>query len=116
MRQSLECYEAMVKQIYDASSNVHFKILIFRECDLKWRSCRFPSPLILLHIQTLVIKIKLRRLHTSKKNKFGNQILQQSVGIPIGTISALLLADLFLYSYEAKFVQTLLQDNTCNKN
>jgi hypothetical protein len=41
----------------------------------------------------------------------GDQIFQQSVGIPMGTNCAPLLADLFLYSYEAEFVQKLLQDN-----
>jgi hypothetical protein len=50
---------------------------------------------------------------------FGDQVFQQSVGIPIGTNCAPLLADLFLYSYEAEFVCAyeeelvlkLLQDN-----
>jgi hypothetical protein len=42
---------------------------------------------------------------------FGDQVFQQSIGIPMGTNSAPLLADLFLYSYEAEFVQKLLQDN-----
>ena len=39
---------------------------------------------------------------------FGNQVFQQSVGIPMGTNCAPLLADLFLYSYEAELIQTLL--------
>jgi hypothetical protein len=42
---------------------------------------------------------------------FGDQVFQQSVGIPIGTNCAPLLADLFLYSYEPEFVQKLLRDN-----
>ena len=42
---------------------------------------------------------------------FGDQVFQQSVGIPMGTNCAPLLADLFLYSYEAEFVQKLLRDN-----
>jgi hypothetical protein len=33
----------------------------------------------------------------------GGQVFQQSVGIPMGTNCAPLLADLFLYSYEAEF-------------
>ena len=41
---------------------------------------------------------------------FGDQVFQQSVGIPMGTNCAPLLADLFLYSYEAEFVQKLLRD------
>ena len=42
---------------------------------------------------------------------FGDQVFQQSVGIPMGTNCAPLLANLFLYSYEAEFVQILLWDN-----
>jgi hypothetical protein len=43
---------------------------------------------------------------------FGDQVFQQSVDIPVGTNCAHLLADLFLYSYEADFVQKLLQDSS----
>ena len=39
---------------------------------------------------------------------FGDQVFQQTVGIPMGTNCAPLLADLFLYSYEADFIQKLL--------
>jgi hypothetical protein len=35
------------------------------------------------------------------------QDFEQSVGIPMGTSSAHLLADLFLYSYEAEFIHKL---------
>jgi hypothetical protein len=42
---------------------------------------------------------------------FRDQVFQRSVGIPIGTNCAPLLADLFLYSYEAELVQKLLRDN-----
>ena len=34
---------------------------------------------------------------------------QQVIGIPMGTNCAPLLADLFLYSYEAEFIQTLIK-------
>ena len=37
-------------------------------------------------------------------------MFQQTVGIPMGTNCAPLLADLFLYSYEAEFIQNLLKD------
>jgi hypothetical protein len=40
---------------------------------------------------------------------FGGRGFQQTVGIPMGTICATLLADLFLYSYEADFIQGLLK-------
>jgi hypothetical protein len=35
---------------------------------------------------------------------FGDQVFQQLAGIPMGTNCAPLLANLFLYSYEAEFV------------
>ena len=38
----------------------------------------------------------------------GGVIFQQVIGIPMGTNCAPLLADLFLYSYEAEFIQTLI--------
>ena len=41
--------------------------------------------------------------------EFGGRIFQQTIGIPMGTNCAPLFADLFLYSYEAEFVQSLLQ-------
>ena len=42
---------------------------------------------------------------------FGGRVFQQTVGIPMGTNCAPLLADLFLYSYEADFIQGLLMKN-----
>ena len=39
---------------------------------------------------------------------FGEKVFQQIVGIPIGTNCAPLLADIFLYSHEADFIQSLL--------
>jgi hypothetical protein len=42
---------------------------------------------------------------------FGGRVFQQTVGIPKGTNSAPLLADLFLYSYGADFIQGLLKKN-----
>ena len=42
---------------------------------------------------------------------FGGRIFQQTVGIPMGTNCAPLLADLFLNSYEADFIQGLLKKN-----
>ena len=41
--------------------------------------------------------------------EFGGGIFQQKIGIAMGSNSAPLLADLFLYSYKAKFVQNPLQ-------
>ena len=40
----------------------------------------------------------------------GGILFQQVVGIPMGTNCATLLADLFLYSYELEFLQTIVKD------
>ena len=39
---------------------------------------------------------------------FAGKVFQQIIGIPMGTNSAPLLADIFLSSYEAEFIQSLL--------
>ena len=39
---------------------------------------------------------------------FAGKVFQQTVGIPMGTNCAPLLADIFLYSYEADFIQSFL--------
>jgi hypothetical protein len=41
---------------------------------------------------------------------FGGRVFQQTVGIPMGTNCAPLLADFFLYSYVADFIQELLKE------
>ena len=42
---------------------------------------------------------------------FGGRVFQQTVGIPMGANCAPLLADLFLYSYEANFIRGVLKKN-----
>ena len=42
--------------------------------------------------------------------RFGGQLFQQMVGIPMGTNCALLLADLLLYSYENEFLDKLIKE------
>jgi hypothetical protein len=42
---------------------------------------------------------------------FGGRVFQQTVGISMCTNCASLLADLFLYSYEADFIQRLVKKN-----
>ena len=39
---------------------------------------------------------------------FTGKVFQQTIGIPKGTNCPPLLADIFLYSYEAEFIQSLL--------
>ena len=41
--------------------------------------------------------------------KFGGSLFRQVIGIPMGTNCALLLADLFLYSYESEFLDSLIK-------
>ena len=41
---------------------------------------------------------------------FGGRVFQQTIGIPMGTNCAPLLADLFLYSHEAELIQELLSN------
>ena len=40
---------------------------------------------------------------------FGGRVFQQTVGIPMGTDCVPLLVDLFLYNYDAEFIQELLR-------
>jgi len=42
---------------------------------------------------------------------FGERVFQQTVGIPMDTNCAPLLADLFIYSYEAELIQGFLNKN-----
>ena len=42
--------------------------------------------------------------------RFGGQLFRQTVGIPMGTNCAPLLADLFLYSYENEFSDKLIKE------
>ena len=46
--------------------------------------------------------------------EFGGVIFQQTIGIPMGTNCAPLLADLFLYTYEAEFIKKLLAQKQKN--
>ena len=42
--------------------------------------------------------------------RFGGQLFRQTIGIPMGTNSAPLLADLFLYSYESEVLDELVKE------
>ena len=43
--------------------------------------------------------------------RFGTKLYRQTIGIPMGTICAPLVADLFLFSYERDFMKSLLREN-----
>jgi hypothetical protein len=56
----------------------------------------------------------VRKKHSDSPKRFvifGGRVFQQTVGIPMGTNCVPLLADLFLYSYEADFIHELLKKN-----
>ena len=42
--------------------------------------------------------------------RFGGQLFPQTVGIPMGTNCAPLLADMFLYSYENEVLDKLIKE------
>ena len=42
--------------------------------------------------------------------RFGGQLFRRTIGIPMGTNCAPLLADLFLYSYESEFLDKLVKE------
>ena len=42
--------------------------------------------------------------------RFGSNIYRQTIGIPMGTNCAPLIADLFLYCYESQFMAKLYKD------
>lgn len=52
----------------------------------------------------------LKRCLNVFKTVFGDLVFQQSDGILMGTNCAPLLAYLFLYSFEAEFIQKLVQE------
>ena len=43
--------------------------------------------------------------------RFSGQLLGKTVGIPLGTNCALLLADLFLYSYKNEFFDKFIKES-----
>ena len=71
-------------------------------------------PLLLVYFPLTAIHIIGSSVSMSLKQKSGHWYgtlfsdFQQIVGIPMGTNCAPLLADIFLYSYEAEFIQFLL--------
>ena len=103
--------------IYDKRDDFNFHIFA------EWNSYRRYKYLVLGHEETYFVKE-----HSDSKSKyseddivkmleflvdnifvvFAGKVFQQTVGIPMGTNCAPLLADIFLYSYEADFIQSLL--------
>ena len=94
---------------------------------------RSPRYLLIYHAFKLHIYVKVKTSHSSAqrvmlivakklalseiqryvsdsllKHQLMGKVFQQIVGIPIRTNCAPLLADTFLYSYEAEFIQSLL--------
>ena len=80
--------------MYTRHNYLHVLIVFLRTCSLF-------CPLIVQMIGFLVDNIFVQ---------FGGRLFQQTVGIPISTNWAPLLADLFIYSYEADFLDGLLKE------
>jgi hypothetical protein len=68
-------------------------------CFGKWQFCLFKT-----HSEIDIIK-KLEDLKKNPFAMFGVSVWNRTVVIPMGGNCASLLADLFLYSYEADFIQ-----------
>ena len=62
----------------------------------------------MIHSDTDVVKM-LEYLINNIFVEFGRWIFRQTIGIPMGTNCTPLLDDLFLYSYEAEFIQGLMK-------
>ena len=45
--------------------------------------------------------------------RVGNKVFRQTIGIPMGTDCAPLLANLFLFYYEYHYMKNLIRDNQC---
>ena len=71
---------------------------IFSRTQIKFSLLAFEDDIIKI-LEFLVDKIFV---------VFVGKVFQQKVGIPMGTNCAPFLADIFLYSYEAKCIQSLL--------
>jgi hypothetical protein len=78
------------------------------------------SPLAILFLRNTTGPILLICLLVFKKSDvkeshifvmFGGRVFQQTVDIPMGNNSAPLLAELFLYSYEADFIHGFHKKN-----
>ena len=82
-----------------------FKYLVIGHCDTYFVQHHSDSTQKYTEVD---IKNMLEFLIDNIFVMFGDQVFQQTVGIPMGTNCAPLLADLFLYSYEADFIQKLL--------
>ena len=105
------------QKLKDRLTSIIWNAFIFKNGNRRYKY------LVLGHEETYFVK-----KHSDSKNKyseddtikmleflvdnifvvFAGKVFQQTVGIPMGTNCAPLLADIFLYSYEADFIQSLL--------
>ena len=105
------------QKLKDILTSIIRNAFIFRNGNRRYKY------LVLVHEETYFVKE-----HSHSKNKyseddiikmleflvdnifvdFAGKVFQQTVGIPMGTNCAPLLADIFLHSYQADFIQSLL--------
>ena len=69
--------------------------------------------ILVIQVYWYISQVSGERLqdHWSSGIRFGTKLYRQIVGIPMGTNSAPLVADLFLYCYERDFKDCLNHDN-----
>jgi hypothetical protein len=107
-------HEKLKSRLFDIIDNCFFnkkwekKIFISSDQSSKYYFVKYHSDSTHKYSE---VEFKKKMLEFPIDNIFvvvGGQVFQQSVEIPIGTNFAPLLADLFLYSYVAEFIQKLL--------
>ena len=68
----------------------------------------FYSASRMLNLLDFKVSTLIKSIYNFEIPVFAGKVFQQIVGIPMGTNCAPLLADIFLYWYEAEFIQSLL--------
>ena len=120
---SPKCQSVNVSNLFDQTSRRHRSHGSIRYNKPEIHNVSFDSRLPFFNFRPYFVKE-----HSDSKNKyteddivnmleflvdsifvvFGGKVFQKIVGILMGTNCAPLLADIFLYSYEAEFIQSLL--------
>ena len=75
-----------------------------------WKSLWPKENFMILAWYEMHLKCFYFCFHSNHSHNFGGHTFQQIIGILIGTNCTPLLVDLFLYSYEAKCMQTLIKN------
>ena len=100
---------SLIKRSFTYKSGRGYKYIVlgysstyFSNKEPKDTTCYYTEEQVIQMLEFLIDNIFVQ---------FGGKIFQQTIGIPMGTNCAPLLADLFLYSYETEFLQHLVRNN-----